>query len=143
MEAEAYEYFDKIEALGGVIPAIKKGFPQKEIARAAYRYQKETDEKDRIIVGVNEYVEEDPIEIALIEMDPEGEKKHLERLNRMRKDRDARKVEEALNRLRKAAEGEENVMPFILDCARAHASLGETTGVFREVFGEYREPIIY
>lgn len=143
MEAEAYDYFDKIEALGGVIPAIRKGFPQKEIAKAAYRYQKETDQKDRIIVGVNEYMEEDPIEIALIEMDPEGEKKHLEGLNRLKKERDAKKVESTLSRLRKAAEGEENVMPFILDCVKAHASLGETTGVFREVFGEYKEPIIY
>ncbi|MFQ6128030.1 MAG: methylmalonyl-CoA mutase [Thermoplasmata archaeon] len=143
MEEEAYEYFDKIEALGGVIPAIRKGFFQKEIARAAYRYQKETDEKDRIIVGVNEYVEEEPLEIGLVEMDPEGEKKHLKRLDKVRKERDQKKVETALNRLRKAAEGEDNVMPYVLDCVRAYATLGETCGVFREAFGEYKEPIIY
>lgn len=143
MEEEAYEYFDKIEALGGVIPAIEKGFFQKEIARAAYRYQKETDEKERIIVGVNEYVEEEPIEIGLIEMDPEGEKKHLERLRIVKKERDNGKVERALGGLGKAAEGEDNVMPHILDCVGAYATLGETCGVFRDVFGEYKEPIIY
>ncbi|MFQ5910085.1 MAG: methylmalonyl-CoA mutase [Thermoplasmata archaeon] len=143
MEEEAYEYFDKIEALGGVIPAIEKGFFQKEIARAAYRYQKETDEKERIIVGVNEYVEEEPMEIALVDMDPEGERKHLERLSKTRRERDQKKVEENLDRLKKAAEGEENVMPFVLDCVRSYATLGETCGVFREVFGEYKEPIVY
>ena len=143
MEEEAYEYFDKIEKLGGVIPALEKGFFQREIARAAYRYQKETDDKERIIVGVNKYVEEQPIKIALIDMDPEGERKHLERLNRLKKERDQKETERSLDRLKKAAEGEENVMPFILDCVRAHATLGETCGVLREVFGEYREPIIY
>jgi methylmalonyl-CoA mutase N-terminal domain/subunit len=143
MEEEAYEYFDKIEALGGVISAIKKGFFQKEIARAAYRYQKETDEKERVIVGVNDYVEEEPIPIGLIDMDPEGEKKHLERLRNVKKGRDNGKAERTLSGLREAAEGEDNVMPYILDCVRAYATLGEICGVFREVFGEYKEPIIY
>ncbi|MFQ6106027.1 MAG: methylmalonyl-CoA mutase [Thermoplasmata archaeon] len=143
MEEEAYGYFDKIEALGGVIAAINKGFFQKEIARAAYRYQKETDEKERIVVGVNEYVEEEPLEIALIKMDPEGERRHLERLSRVKEKRDQKKVERNLDKLRKAAKGEENMMPHILDCVRSYATLGETCGVFREVFGEYKEPIIY
>jgi methylmalonyl-CoA mutase N-terminal domain/subunit len=143
MEEEAYAYFDKIDKLGGVIPALKKGFFQNEIARAAYRYQKETDDKDRIIVGVNDFVEETPVEIALVDMDPQGEKKHLDRLNRLRRDRDGIRTEKSLDELRKAAEGDVNVMPFILDCVKAHATLGETCGVLREVFGEYREPIVY
>lgn len=143
MEEEAYRYFDKINTLGGVVPALKKGFFQSEIAKAAYRYQKEIDDKKRIIVGINEYKSEEPLTIELLEMDPEGERRHLERLNRVRKERNQEKTQRALDDLRKAAEGEENVMPYILDCVRAYATLGETCGVFREVFGEYREPVLF
>ena len=139
MEEAAYAYFDKIEALGGVIPAIEKGFFQREIADAAYRYQKEIDERKRIVVGVNEYMAEEEPEIPILRMDPEGEKRQIERLQRLRRERDNQRVERALDRLRKAAEGTENVMPFILEAAKAYATLGEITDVFREVFGIYRE----
>ncbi len=143
MEEETYKYFDKIDSLGGVIPALKKGFFQQEIADAAARYQREIDEKDRTVVGVNEYELEEDIEIPLLKMDEEGEKKQIERLNRLREERDNEEVEEALAHLREVAEGDENTMPAILRCAKAYATLGEITDVFREVFGEYEEPLVY
>ena len=143
MEEEAYAYFDKIDALGGVIPAIKRGFFQKEIAKSAYRYQKEIDEQKRKVIGVNCYKAEEEVSIPLLKIDEEGEKRHLARLRKVREERNQSKVEKALERLRKAAEGEENLMPYILEAVEAYATLGETCGVLREVFGEYKEPVIY
>jgi methylmalonyl-CoA mutase N-terminal domain/subunit len=142
MERETYDYFSKIEALGGVIPAIEKGFFQREIAEAAYRYQMETDTQQRIIVGVNSYQEDKPIAIPLLEMDPEGYERQVARLERVRRERDGERLNSALEALRAAARGSENTMPCILDCVRAYATLGEIMGVFRQVFGEYREPTI-
>jgi methylmalonyl-CoA mutase N-terminal domain/subunit len=143
MEEECYKYFDKIDALGGVIPAIEKGFFQKEIANASYQYQKEIEKKKRTIVGINDYVLDEPLRIELLKMDPEGEKRQLNRLKELREKRDNKKVEEVLSTLRAKAEGEENLMPFILDCVRAYCTLGEITDVFRVVFGEYKEEPIY
>jgi methylmalonyl-CoA mutase N-terminal domain/subunit len=142
MEQEAYDYFHKIEALGGVIPALEKGFFQREIAEAAYRYQMEIDTHRRVIVGINEYKEDKPLTIPLLEMDPEGYKRQVARLERVRRERDNEQVSATLEALREAARGSENTMPCILDCVRAYATLGEIMGVFREVFGEYREPTI-
>ncbi len=141
MEAEAYEYFRKIEALGGVLPAIERGFPQREIAESAYRYQREIDAKERVIVGINDYVADEPLTIPLLEMDREGERRQRERLARVRSERDNELVAQRLEALREAAQGSENLMPHILDAVRAYATLGEICGVFREVFGEYREPV--
>jgi methylmalonyl-CoA mutase N-terminal domain/subunit len=142
MERETYEYFHKIEALGGVIPAIEKGFFQREIAEAAYRYQMEIDTQQRTVVGVNEYTEDKPLSIPLLEMDPEGYERQVARLERVRRERDAEQVNSTLEALRAAARGGENPMPCILDCVRAYATLGEIMNVFRDVFGEYREPTI-
>jgi methylmalonyl-CoA mutase N-terminal domain/subunit len=142
MEKEAYQYFEKIEKLGGVIPAIERGFFQREIAEAAYRYQHEIDTNQRAVVGINEYVSEEPLTIPLLEMDPEGERRQLERLARVRRERDNVAVEERLSALRDAAQGTENLMPYILDAVRAYCTLGEICGILREVFGEYREPVI-
>jgi methylmalonyl-CoA mutase N-terminal domain/subunit len=142
MEQEAYDYFQQIEDLGGVIPAIEKGFLQREIAEAAYRYQMETDTRQRVVVGVNEYVEDEPIRIPLLEMDPQGYERQVARLERVRRERDNEQVGVTLEALRQAAQGTENTMPYILDCVRAYATLGEIMGVFRDVFGEYREPTI-
>jgi methylmalonyl-CoA mutase N-terminal domain/subunit len=142
MEQETYDYFRKIEALGGVIPAIERGFFQREIAEAAYRYQMEIDTHQRVVVGVNELAEEEPIRIPLLEMDPEGYERQVARLARVRRDRDNERASVALDALRQAAKTTENTMPYILDCVRAYATLGEIMGVFREVFGEYREPTI-
>jgi methylmalonyl-CoA mutase N-terminal domain/subunit len=142
MEQETYNYFEKVEALGGVIPAIERGFFQREIAEAAYRYQMEIDTHQRVVVGINELVEEEPIRIPLLEMDPEGYERQVARLERIRRERDNEQVSVTLDALRQAASSTENTMPHILDCVRAYATLSEIMGVFREVFGEYREPTI-
>jgi methylmalonyl-CoA mutase N-terminal domain/subunit len=143
MEDETYQYWDRVEKLGGVIPSIEKGFYQREIAEASYRYQKEIDDKKRTIVGVNDYVMDEPVDIPILEMDEKGEERQIKRLNKLRKNRNNQKVERNLTRLRKAAEGDENLMPFILDCVHSYATLGETCQVLRDVFGEYEEPAIY
>ena len=143
MEEETYNYWDRVEQLGGVLPAIEKGFYQREIANAAYKYQKEIDENKRIIVGVNEYQLDEPIDIPILKMDEKGEERQINRLKKLRKDRNTQKYERTLERLRKAAEGDENLMPFILDCVHSYATLGETCQVLRDVFGEYDEPAIY
>jgi len=141
-EAAVYEYFRRIEALGGVIPAIERGFFQRELAESAYRYQREIDRHERTVVGVNEYVLDEPLAIPLLQMDPEGERRQIARLQRVRAERDNQAVTERLAALETAARGTENLMPFILDAVRAYATLGEICGVFRKVFGEYREPVI-
>ncbi|MBI2910464.1 MAG: methylmalonyl-CoA mutase family protein [Chloroflexi bacterium] len=138
MERGAYEYFEKIDTLGGVIPALEKGFFFREISDSAYRYQREIDSRERTVVGVNDYVSEEPVEIPLLEMDAEGERRHLERLNRVRRERSRASVSSALSDLRRAAEGKENLMPYILDAVRSYATLGEICGALREVFGEYK-----
>jgi methylmalonyl-CoA mutase N-terminal domain/subunit len=141
IEKQAYDYFRQIEQLGGVIPAIEKSFFQSEIADAAYRYQREIDQNIRNIVGVNKYVKKDEkIQIPILEMDPEGYHRQVDRLDNLRKERDSARVGQTLDRLRIACEGTENTMPYILDCVRAYATLGEITGVMKNIFGLYYEP---
>ncbi len=141
-EKAVYEYFAKIDALGGVIPAMEAGFFHREISDSAYRYQQEIDSKKRIVVGVNEYVMDEPIKIPILEMDKEGEKRQLERLSRLRRERDNEMVSTRLEALRQAAQGNENLMPYILDAVSTYATLGEVCGVLRKVFGEYRLPAL-
>jgi len=143
MEEETYKYFDKIERFGGVIPAIEKGFFQREIAESAYRYQKEIDEKERTIVGVNRYKIDEELSIPILEMNEKGEHHQINRLKKLRKDRDQSKLDRKLKHLKKAAEGVENLMPYIIDCVHSYATLGETCDILRDVFGEYTEPAIY
>jgi methylmalonyl-CoA mutase N-terminal domain/subunit len=143
MEEECYKYFDRIDALGGVIPAIEKGFFQREIANASYQYQKEIERNKRTIVGVNDYGLDEPLRIELLKLDPEGEKRQLDRLKQLREERDNKKVKSVLETLYSKSEGEENLMPYIIECVRAYCTLGEITDVFREVFGEYKEEPIY
>ncbi len=141
MEKQVYEYWKEVEILGGVLPAIEQGFFQSEISTSAYQYQRETDNNERVIVGVNEYGDPDEeLSIPILAMDPQGYHRQLERLNRLRQNRDNDLLKEALDSLRSAAEGSENTMPYILDAVRAYGTLGEITQVFRDVFGEYREP---
>jgi methylmalonyl-CoA mutase N-terminal domain/subunit len=141
IEKQAYDYFRRIEGLGGVLPAIEKAFFQGEIADAAYRYQREIDRGVRNIVGVNKYqAQEEKINIPILEMDPAGYKRQAERLEQIRKERDAGQVGQALDRLRIASEGTENTMPYILDAVRAYATLGEIIEVMKSVFGLYQEP---
>lgn len=143
MEEEAEEYFRKIEELGGVLEAIKKGFFQMEIADAAYRYQKEIEEKERIIVGVNEFVSEEPITIEILKIDPEIERVQVERVKKLRETRDNDLVKRRLKALRKAAQGTDNLIPYILDAVKAYATEGEIIETLKEVFGEYKEQPIF
>ncbi|MFH0816738.1 MAG: methylmalonyl-CoA mutase family protein [Methanobacteriota archaeon] len=143
MEAGTYRYFDRVEALGGVVPAIEKGFFQQEIANASYQYQREIDKGERVVVGVNEFTENDKPDIPLLKMDPKGEKRQLARLNKIRSGRDKRKWQSVLDKLERAAEGDKNLMPLILDAVKADATLGEVCGVLRKVFGEYREASLF
>jgi methylmalonyl-CoA mutase N-terminal domain/subunit len=140
LEAEAYAYFRRIEELGGTLPAIDKGFFQSEISDAAYRYQREIDRQDRRIVGVNAYLEEKPVSIPILAMDPAGLTRQLDRLDQVRRQRDPGAVGQALDRLRLACQGSENTMPHILRAVHAYATLGEIVDVMRQVFGVYHEP---
>ncbi len=142
MEAQARDYFRRIDDLGGVVPAILKGFFQQEIADAAYTYQREIDSRRRTIVGVNDYVDDKPVRIPLLEMDPQGYERQVNRLKALRATRDSGRVGQALDRLRIACAGTENTMPYLLDCVRAYATLGEIVGVMKETFGVYEEPIM-
>src|SRR6266498_553367 len=140
IEQEAYDYFHRVEDLGGVIPAIEKGFFQSEIADAAYRYQREIDKGIRKIVGINAYAEKKPLTIPILEMDPQGYNRQVERLAQLRKTRDSGRVGQAMDRLRIAMESTENTMPYLLEAVHAYATLGEIIQVMKEVFGVYEEP---
>ena len=145
-ERAVWRYLDEIDALGGMVAAIGAGYPQREIADAAYRFQRELDAGDRVIVGVNRHVDPDEVlEIPLLEVSEASERAHLARLDRTRRDRDAAAVEAALAGLRSAAArpgtSGDNLMPHFIRCAEAYATLGEQCRVLREVFGEYREPV--
>ena len=139
MERQARDYFDRIDSLGGVVSAIEKGFFQKEIAGASYRYQQEIDNKDRVVVGVNQYTSNESVEIPILEMDPEGFERQCARLKKLRDTRNKSKHAAALNAIEKAAEGEDNLMPHFIEAAKSKATLGEMCDVLRGVFGEYRE----
>jgi methylmalonyl-CoA mutase N-terminal domain/subunit len=141
-EDDAYRYFHKIEDIGGVIPAIESGYLQREIAEASYTYQTEIDRKERVIVGVNDYIMDDPIEVPILEMDPEGEQRQIERLNALRRERDGREAARCLQALESACRNGENVMPRLLDAVKAYCTLGEMTDVMRDVFGVYQEDAV-
>jgi len=140
LEAQAFDYFRRIEDLGGVLPAIAKGFFQREIADAAYTYQCEIDDHTRTIVGVNDYVDKKPVPIPLLEFDPIGFSRQVDRLQNLRRERDNGRVGQALDNLRLACQGTENTMPLLLKAVRAYATLGEIVGVMKAVFGTYTEP---
>ena len=140
MEGQARDYFRRIEEIGGVLPAIAAGFFQSEIANAAYTYQREIDDHTRTIVGVNDFQDQKPVAIPIIQMDPVGYKRQVERLQTLRRERDSGRVGQALDRLRLACQGTENTMPYLLDCVRAYATLGEIVKVMKSVFGTYAEP---
>ncbi len=142
MEDDCYNYFKQIEELGGVIPGIKKGFFQKEIARAAYRYQKEIESKKRLVAGVNEFKlpGDDDIRIPVLKIDLEVEQAQHRRLHKLREERDNAKVQELLQKLEDMARKEdENLMPYIIDCALAYATLGEIRQALENVFGTYTQ----
>jgi methylmalonyl-CoA mutase N-terminal domain/subunit len=139
MESQVYEYFDKINDLGGVLPAIDQGFFQGEISDSAYRYQREIDLHVRTVIGVNAYKDQKNPEIPLLVIDPEGHQNQVERLEKLKKERDSGRVGQTLDQLRIACQGTENTMPYILEAVHAFATLGEITQVMKDVFGVYRE----
>lgn len=144
MEKEADAYFEKIDTLGGVILAIETGFFQREIAGAAYRYQQELDAKEKIIVGVNEFIEEEnKIDIPILVISPEVEIKQKKRIAQVRASRDQEKVERSLTELRQAAADGSNLMPRLLECTRSYGTLGEMCSALAEVFGVYEEPAVF
>jgi len=143
LEKEALDIIAEVDAMGGVLEGIERGYFQQKIADAAYRYQLEIESKRRIIVGVNEYSHDEQPDIDLLKIDPAVEREQIERLKKLRAGRDAGAVEAAAAELRRRAEGTDNLMPTILDCTRASMSIGEIVGVMRDVFGEYKEKPIY
>jgi len=143
MEAAAYDYFARIDELGGMVEAIRRNFPQREIADAAFRYQREVDERKRIVVGVNDFTQEGEAPTPILRIDPALERKQTDRLRATRDRRDGAAVEAALAGLKHAAEGDANLMPPILEAARARATEGEMVAAMQEVFGTYTESPVF
>jgi methylmalonyl-CoA mutase N-terminal domain/subunit len=144
LEDQAYDYFRRIDELGGMVAAVKQNFPQREIADASFELQTEIDRGRRIVVGVNEYRQHDEEPLEILRIDPALERKQVGRVQAVRARRDARAVEEALAALRRAAADEdENLMPALVDAARVHASEGEIVGALQEVFGSYTETPVF
>jgi methylmalonyl-CoA mutase N-terminal domain/subunit len=143
MERGAQEYFDVIDRMGGMVEAIENGYPQKEIAEASYRFQQAVETREKIIVGVNDFVQEDEPRHPILYIDETTFEKQLGRLEELRKTRDNEKVKRTLEALRTAARGRDNTMYPLLDCVRAYATVGEMCDVLRDVWGEYEEvPLI-
>jgi len=142
LEAEALEYFRRIDAMGGMVAAVERGFPQREIQESAFRFQQAVERKEKVIVGVNEYVmDEKPVPILYIDEAVAGEQ--VAHVRALRASRDQGRVEKALENLRSAARGDDNLMPPILEAARAYATVGEMCDALRDVFGEYQEPPVF
>jgi methylmalonyl-CoA mutase N-terminal domain/subunit len=143
LERQAYEYFGRIEALGGVLAGIEQNFFQREIAEAAFRYQREVESGQRVVVGVNRYAAGDETAPAILRIDPAFETAQIERVTVLRGRRDAARVEAALGRLREAAAGDANLMPAIVDASQAYATLGEMCDALRQVWGVWRETPVF
>jgi methylmalonyl-CoA mutase N-terminal domain/subunit len=144
MEKGCFEYFDKIDALGGMVEAIEAGFPQKEVWDASYRYQMAIDSKEKIIVGVNDFTVEDDEVFDTLYIDESASKEQLELLAAVKAKRDGAAVERTLTALKNAAASEtENTMPYFIDCVKAYATVGEISDALREVFGTYEEPALF
>ena len=143
MEAAAYGYFARIDELGGMVEAIRQNFPQREIADASFTFQQELNERKRIVVGVNDFTQEDDEETPILRIDPALERKQVDRLQATRARRDAAEAERALAELKQAAAGEANLMPPIIAAARARATEGEMIAAMQEVFGTYTESPVF
>jgi methylmalonyl-CoA mutase N-terminal domain/subunit len=142
MEAAAWDYIRKIDDLGGMVAAVEAGYPQREIAEASFRFQQQVERGERVIVGVNEFASGEEPRIPLLRIDPEVERRQVQRTRRVRSGRDDALVGRTLSALRRAAEGSENTMDRVLDCVRAYATLGEICDVFRLAYGEHREAAV-
>jgi methylmalonyl-CoA mutase N-terminal domain/subunit len=139
VERRASEYIRRIDEMGGMIPAIEQGYPQAEIAEASYRYQGDVERGRRVIVGVNRFTQEEAVPIEVLKIDESAERSQVEKLRELRRSRDNARVRAALDGVRRAAEGEQNTMPALLDAVRAYATTGEICAALGEVFGYYRE----
>ncbi|HMB30826.1 MAG TPA: methylmalonyl-CoA mutase family protein [Desulfohalobiaceae bacterium] len=139
IEEKAWELMNKVEEMGGVIPAIEQGFIQRQIEDAAYDYQMKIENKERIMVGVNEFQSKEDIKVPLLRIDPDVERNQVARVQEVRENRDAKKVSQALNLLQEAAQGDEALMPHIMEAVRQYATVGEICDVLRGIFGEHRE----
>lgn len=143
IEEKAWEYIVKIDEMGGMLAAIDKGFPQIEIANAAYNFQRQIDKKEKIMVGVNKYVAEEEPPIELLKIDEKVEAEQISRLKEIKRVRDNRKVTQTLNSLRDACKSDKNVMPYVIEAVKEYATEQEICDVYREVFGEYQDPGFY
>ena len=139
MERGAREYFDTIDRMGGMVAAIERGYPQREVAESAYRFQQAVERNERIIVGVNDFVEEDARGVPTLYIDEAAAERQTERVRQLRKDRDNGRVRRALDDLKRAAEGQGNTMVPLIEAARAYATVGEMCDALRDVWGEYVE----
>jgi len=143
LEEEALAYVDTIDRMGGMVDAIEKGYPQREIAESAYKFQQAVEARDKVIVGVNEFVSEEDEAIGTLYIDETTAERQLAKLNRLRQTRDNGRVRAALDALRQGARGSANTMPLLIDAVRAYATIGEMCDALRDVWGEYEEtPII-
>jgi len=141
IEEEVLKYIERIDELGGAVEAIENGFIQQEIQASAYRYQKEVEENERVVVGVNKFTTSGEQPMDLLKMDPATSRRQIERLKEARLSRDQGQVASALQDLRKAAQSDDNLMPYILTAVKAYATLGEICGALRDVFGEYQQHV--
>jgi methylmalonyl-CoA mutase N-terminal domain/subunit len=142
LEEGALDYFRQLDAMGGMVKAIERGFPQREILDSSQRYQCEVEQKERVVVGVNEYVEREERPIHILKVGPEVEHEQVARLADLRKSRDPFKMAGAVEELQEAAACGENVMPYLIEAVKAKATLGEICAALTEVFGSYREPVV-
>jgi len=143
MEEEAFEYIGKIDDMGGMVAAIERNYPQKEIADSAYRYQKQIDSGEKTVVGVNKYITEEGLPIETLEIQAELEEKQIQWTNQVKNSRDNKRVKATLEKLAEAAQGDDNLMYYIIDAVKEYATLQEICDVFRDVFGVYRDPGVY
>ncbi len=143
IEGKAQEYIDRIDGMGGMLNAIAQGFPQREIANAAYNFQQQLDNNERIVVGVNKYTAKEEVPVELLKVDEKMEAEQIRRLQGVKRTRDNRRVVQTLNDLRLACRSDKNVMPYVIEATKEHATEQEICDVYREVFGEYRDPGFY
>lgn len=140
IEDEAWKYINQIDKMGGMLAAIDRGFPQREIANAAYKFKQQVDNQEKIVVGINRYLAEEETPIEILKIDEKAEAEQVKRLKEVKRSRDSRTLAQTLNDLRAACQGDKNVMPCVIEAVRAYATEQEICDVYREVFGEYRDP---
>jgi len=140
MESKALEYIQKIDDMGGILKAIDVGFPQKEIADAAYNYQRQVDDGEKTIVGVNKYQMDETLKVDLLTIDPVVEQRQVKRLTKIKETRDAVKVEACLKAIETASRGTDNLMPYLIEAVKAHVSVQEICDCWRKVYGRYTDP---